>query len=132
MKAILRITPRPISHDAENLLKEAFGEDIEIKTVNRSISDNDPMKVIYEEIEEQEKNSYKVVAIEPAVVMKDSYGIIINELNIPILSPVYDHEKGTGMPIVIGRDAEGRETFKISHYEIIEGIKTELITRPLK
>ncbi|MFW6001843.1 MAG: hypothetical protein ACOCQD_00725 [archaeon] len=129
MKAILRITTLPLSEGGIQILKDLFGEDIEIITTYIQYSD-DPVKDIYNEFVALESNGYNVIAIEPTNALPHVFAKLIGGFNIPIIHPAFIQDE-IGRFISKSKDKYGMSIYEISHYEVIEGVRLEIDSKPL-
>lgn len=126
MTTVIRITRHPWASDRTSALKQAFGEDVVLVDRDIPFGDN-PVGAVQALISKFDG----VVAIEvvaPIPVLakltqaKREFG------HLKILRAEF--AKGAdGRALVVGQDADGRDIFGFSHYEVVKEVK--VVTEPL-
>ncbi len=130
MLTVVRITRHPADDDRIDFLKEIYGADVNIVTDDIPYGD-DPVASVKALIERYQTGGTKVVAVEAQAPFPVLMKLIENrnKLNVTIIRAQFKRNDD-GRALVTGKDKEGRDILKFSHYE--ELLRIEFETRPLK
>lgn len=128
---VLRITRHSVDEDRARCLRKVYGSNVLIVSTDQVSFRGDAVGAVREAVERVETTySSRIVAIEA-------------QAPIPVLIALLDRQQGIGIPLiraefkrdeqgrafVYGRDDEGRDLLKFSHYNVLERI--EFVTRRL-
>ena len=128
-KTVLRITRHPLDESRERFLKEIYGDDVKSITVDIPYGD-DPVAAVQALIKRLETNGDKVVAVEAQAPFSMLMKLVERkrDLGVALIRAQFERD-ANGRAIVVGKDDQGRDLLKFSHYEELE--KIEFQTRPL-
>lgn len=130
MNTVLRITRHPADADRITFLKLVYGEDVCIVTEDIPYGD-DPITAVRSLIERTESSGSKVVAIEAQAPFPKLIKLVDERRNLGVIFIRAQFERDVGgRAIVTGKDENGRDVLKFSHYEELE--KIEFQTRRLQ
>ncbi len=126
MKKVIRITRHPADAARIEALRNAFGSDCEVVDDDISYGD-DPVRAVVELIAKH-GNVVAIETVAPVPVLAKLTTAKRELGDVLILRAEFQRGKD-GRAVVVSKDANGRDVFGFSHYDVIERI--EVKTRPL-
>lgn len=129
MKKVIRITRHAADAERTAFLQEAFGEDVRIITEDIPYGD-DGVAAVKALIERHHTDECPVVAIEAQAPFPVLMKLVDRRRDLGVSLIRAQFERGpNGRAIVTGKDENGRDLLKFSHYE--ELLRIEFETQPL-
>jgi hypothetical protein len=125
-KIFLRLTRHPVCVDRKAAIEKIFGTETQIVTEDIKFSD-DPVATVKGLIEKF-GGSASVIAVEVVAPFPVLMKLVEARLPVPLVRS--ENARGDdGRIVIAGKDENGRDVFKFSHY--VELVKIEFVTRPL-
>lgn len=109
---VLRLTQHEIQPAQLDALKQAYGPDVEIVTVSKTVADVDDIRQVV-----AEHGANVLEAVLPLPLIAEAVGP--RGVGIPVIRAVMNRQIGPHKEV----------TFTFDHYEVVE--KVEVVTRPL-
>lgn len=125
-KTVIRITRHPWASDRTSALKIAFGEDVVLVDRDIPFGDN-PVGAVQALI--SEFNGVVAIEVVAPIPVLAKLTQAKRELgHLKILRAEFA-QGADGRALVVGQDADGRDIFGFSHYEVVKEVK--VVTEPL-